>query len=44
MLNNYDQHPHCTEAYLYWRGLGSSVRASLIRAGEAEMSGGQEGD
>ena len=38
------QQPRCAEVYRYWRELGASVMAPLIRGGEAEMPGGQEGD
>jgi hypothetical protein len=27
--------PTCTDTYRYWRGLGTSITAALIRAGEA---------
>ena len=35
--------PTCMETYQEWRGLGSSIAAALIRAGEAGREEAQDG-
>jgi hypothetical protein len=35
VLDGHPRYPACAEAYREWRGLGASIKAALIRAGEA---------
>ena len=38
VLDGSPHSPACTEAYREWRPLGASIRAALIRAGEAAQA------